>query len=159
MNIWTVLKEKILDKECFYRPLKDGTTGDNGEKLNGHISDKQYLTYIKISNKLSMKNLGDYYDHYLKKDVLLLAIFEKFTDTCLKFYKLDSYHYFSYPWLSWDVMLKVTGVGLEKISDIDIYLFIEKRLRGGILCLVKDIVKQKLWSYKTIKIHIRPWYW
>ena len=46
------------------------------------------------------------YDHYLKKDVLLLAVFEKFIDTCLKFYKLDPCHYFSSPVLSWDVMLK-----------------------------------------------------
>ena len=29
-------------------------------------------------------------------------------------------------------MLKMTGVWLEKISDIDMYLFIEKGLRGGI---------------------------
>ena len=29
-------------------------------------------------------------------------------------------------------MLKITGAKLEKISDIDKYLFIEKVLRGGI---------------------------
>ena len=29
-------------------------------------------------------------------------------------------------------MLKMTGVELEKISNIDMYLFIEKGLRGGI---------------------------
>ena len=29
-----------------------------------------------------MKNMGDYRDHYLKKDVLLLAdVYEKFIDT------------------------------------------------------------------------------
>ena len=29
--------------------------------------------------------MGDYHDHYLKKDVLLLAdVYEKFIDTCLK---------------------------------------------------------------------------
>ena len=32
-----------------------------------------------------MKNMGDYFDLYLKKDVLFMAdVFEKFIDTCLK---------------------------------------------------------------------------
>ena len=58
-----------------------------------------------------MENTGDYHDHYLKKDVLLLVdVFEKFIHTCLKFYELDPCHYFSSPGLSWDAMLKVTGV-------------------------------------------------
>ena len=62
-----------------------------------------------------MKNMGDYYDHYLKKDVLLLAdVFEKFIGTCLKYYGLDPCHYFSSPGLSWDAMLKMTDVKLEK---------------------------------------------
>ena len=48
------------------------------------------------------------------KDALLLAdVFKKFIDMCLKFYKLDSYHYFSSPGLSWDAMLKMTGIGLK----------------------------------------------
>ena len=34
-------------------------------------------------------------------------------------------------------MLKMTGVKLEKISDIDKYLFIEKGLRGGIYYIAK----------------------
>ena len=34
-------------------------------------------------------------------------------------------------------MLKMTGVKLEKISDIDKYLFIEKELRGGISYIAK----------------------
>ena len=68
-----------------------------------------------------------------KKDVLLLAdVFEKFIDTYLKFYGLDPCSYFSSPGLSWDAMLKMTGVKLEKISDTDKYLFIEKGLKGGI---------------------------
>ena len=33
-----------------------------------------------------MKNIGHYHDNYLKKDVLLLDVFEKFIDTCLKYY-------------------------------------------------------------------------
>ena len=75
--------------------------------------------------------MGDYHDHYLKKDVLLLAdVFEKFIDTCMQFYILDPCHYFSSPGLSWDAMLQMTETELEKISDIDKYLFIEKGLRG-----------------------------
>ena len=85
-----------------------------------------------------MKTMSDYHDHYLKKDVLLLAdVFEKFIGTCLKFYNLDPWHYFSSSGSSWDAMLKMTGVKLEKIFDIDMYLFIEKGLRGGIFYIAK----------------------
>ena len=80
-----------------------------------------------------MKNMGDYHDHYLKKYVLLLAdAFEKFIDKCLRFYGFDPCLYFSSPGLIWDAILKMARVKLEKISDIDMYLFIEKVLRGGI---------------------------
>ena len=76
--------------------------------------------------------------HVLKRGVLLLAdVFEKFIYTCLKFYGLDPCHYFSSPGLSWDAMLKMTGVKLEKISDIYKYLFIEKELKGGISYIAK----------------------
>ena len=86
--------------------------------------------------------MGDYHDHYFKKDVLLLAdVYEKFTDTCLNYYGLDSCHYFSSPGLSWDGMLKMTDITLEKISDINKYLFIEKGLRGGISYIAKRYAK------------------
>ena len=89
-----------------------------------------------------MKNMADYHDHYLKKDVLLLAdVFEKFTSESLKFYKLKPSHYFSSPGLSWDAMLKMTGIKLELISDIDKHLFIEKGLRGGISYISKRFSK------------------
>ena len=94
-------EEKLSDRECFYSSVKDRTTGDNGEKLDGHISNEDYLTCKKIWEKFDMKNMGDYHDHYLKKDVLLLAdVFQKFIDTCLRFYGLDPCHYFSSPGLS-----------------------------------------------------------
>ena len=49
-------------------------------------------------DKFEIKNMGDYHDHCLKKDVLFLAdVFEKIIDTCLKFYGLDPCHYFSSP--------------------------------------------------------------
>ena len=77
--------EKLPGKKCFCSFVKDRTTDDNGKKLDGYISNKDYLTCKKIWNKFNMKNMGDYHDHYLKKDILLLAdVFENFIDTCLK---------------------------------------------------------------------------
>ena len=61
------------NKECFYRSTKKGTTDDNGEKLDDHINDEEYLTCKKIWEEFGMKNMGDYHYHYLEKDVLLLA--------------------------------------------------------------------------------------
>ena len=67
-----------------------------------------------------MKDMGDYHGHFLEKDVLWKAdISEKFIDTCLKFYGLDPCHYFNSPGLSWDAMLKMSTVKLDKMSDID----------------------------------------
>ena len=95
---------------------------------DGHINVKDYLTCEKIWNKFETKNMGDYHDHVL----LLADAFEKFIGTCLKYYGLDPCHYFNSPGLSWDPMLKMTGVKLEKISDIEKYLFIYcKRIERG----------------------------
>ena len=81
-----------------------------------------------------MKNMGDYQDHYLKKDILLLA------------------DVFEFPGLSWDAMLEMTGAKLEKISDIDIYLFIEKQLRGGISEIAERYAKANKKYIKKILI-------
>ena len=71
----------------------------------------------------------------------LADVFEKFVRTCLKYFGLDPCHYFNSLGLSWDAMLKMTGVKLEKISYIDKYLFIQKELRGGISYIAKRYAK------------------
>ena len=89
-----------------------------------------------------MKNMGDYYDLYLKTDVLLLAdAFEKFINKSLEFYKLYPSYYFSPSKLSWDAMLKMTGMKLEIISDIVQYWFVEKRLRKEVSYIFKRFSK------------------
>ena len=37
------------------------------KKLNGHISDKDYLTCKKIWDEFGMKNMCDYHDHYFER--------------------------------------------------------------------------------------------
>ena len=126
------VKNCLLENIFLVQPKK-GKIGDDGEISDGHISAKDYLTCEKVWVKFEMKYMGGYHDNYLKKDVLQLSgVFERFIGTCFKYYGLDPCHYFSSPGLSWDAMLKMTGVKLEKISEIDKYLLIEKGLRGGI---------------------------
>ena len=89
-------------------------------------------------NAFGMKTFGEYHDLYLKCDVLLLCdLFEKFIDTCLEYYGLDPCHYFSSPGLAWDAMLKMSGIRSRLIDDIDMHLFIEMGMRGGISYIAK----------------------
>ena len=114
---------------------------NDGKMSHGHINIKDYMTCEKIWNMFNIKNMGAYHDHYFKKEALLLTdVFEKFISTCIK-YKLDPCHYFSSPGLIWDAMLKMTGIELEKISDIDKYLFIEKGTRARISYIAKRYAK------------------
>ena len=137
-------EEKLTDKKYFYSSTKDGKTGNDGKISDSHISAQNYLTCKKTWDKLEMKNMGGYHDHYLKKDVSLLAdVFEKFIDIGLKYYGLDLCPYFSSPGLSSDAMLKLTDIELEKISDIHKHLFIEKGLRGGISYIAKRYAKAR----------------
>ena len=113
---------QLPNKEDFYSMLNDE-----------HISDKDYEHAKRVWKTLGCKTMGDYHDYYLASDVLLLSdVFENFRKTCLEYYKLDPCHYFTSPGLSWDAMLKMTDIKLELMTDIDVFQFIEKGLRGGI---------------------------
>ena len=85
-----------------------------------------------------MITMGNYHDLCLKTDVLLLAdVYEKFVNTCLEYYGLDPCHYFSSPGLSWNGIIKMTGIELELTSDNDIHLLTEKGMREGTFSIAK----------------------
>ena len=131
---WVDFSEQFDHKElpsieCFYSIIKDGRR----DKNNGHISVEQYQHLQNVWKIFNFNTFEDFHDHYLKKDVSLLAdIFEKFISTNLKYYGLDPCHYFSVPGLSWDAMLKMTELELEKISNPDKYMLFEQGMRGGV---------------------------
>ena len=118
---WVDLYQKfkhpsLPEKKYFYSSLRDGKRYNS----SGHISDEQYLHLQNIWEEFEFNTFEDFHDHYLKKDVpLLVDTFEKFISTCLKYQGLDPCHYFSAPGLSWDAMLKMTKIELEKIIDPD----------------------------------------
>ena len=115
-------KTELPTKEEFYSILN-----------NEHITNEDYCHAQKVWNTFQLQTMGEYHNLYLKSDILLLAdVFENFRKTCLQYYKLDPCHYFTSPGLSWDAMLKMTNIQLELMTDIDMFQFIEKGMRGGI---------------------------
>ena len=113
---------ELPTKDEFYSVLNDQ-----------HITDDEYDHAKKVWKTFKIKTMGEYHDLYLGSDVLLLTdVFENFRKTYLQYYKLDPCHYFTSPGLSWDAMLKMTNIKLELMTDIDMFQFIEKGMRGGV---------------------------
>ena len=126
MIIWMIL---INSKKKGYHQYKMFYSKLTGED----ISDSDYNHAKNNWEKFKCKTIGDYHDLYLKSDVLILAdVFENFRKTSKQYYNLDPVHYFSCLDFTWDAMLKMTGINLELITDIDMYQMVEKGLRGGI---------------------------
>ena len=124
---------RLPPKDAFYSRLNDGK-----RKKSVHISVEQHEHLQNAWQTFNFKTFRDFHDHYLKIDVLLLAdIFKQFITTCLKYHNLDPSHYFSAPGLSWDAMLKMTKIQLEKIGDSDKHISIEDGIRGGICFAAK----------------------
>ena len=128
MDAWKRFAEpRLPPKEAFYSKLTDEG-----------ISEKDYTHAQKVWETFGCRDLGDYHNLYNRTDVLLLAdVFETLRKTCMWQYGLDPAHCYSSPGLSWDAVLKKTGVELELLTDYDQHLFIEKGLRGGISMVSK----------------------
>lgn len=117
------LDETVLPSiEEFYSKLKDES-----------ISQYEYEHAQKVWDTFNIKTLGQYSDLYMKIDVLLLSdIFENFRDLTMKIYGLDAVCFFTAPGLSFSAALKVTGIRLQLLTDIDMVLFFEGAIRGGL---------------------------
>lgn len=117
------LDEKSLPtRDKFYSKLTESA-----------VSDEDYEFAIKVWNQFEVKSLGDYSDLYMKTDILLLTdVFENFREICYENYELDPLHYYTAPGLSFDAMLKHTKVNIELLTDVDMLLFIERGVCGGI---------------------------
>ena len=113
---------ELPTKDHFYSILNDQD-----------ITDDEYDHDKKVWKTFKIKTMGGYHDLYLRSDVLLLTdVFENFRKTCLQYYKLDPCHHFTSPGLSWDAMLKMPNIKLELMTDIDMFQFIAKGMRGGV---------------------------
>ncbi|CAH0555862.1 unnamed protein product [Brassicogethes aeneus] len=116
----------------------DETSLPSVEKFYNKLENKpcprrHYLRAQHVWSAFSCQSLGDYVDLYMKTDIMLLAdVFEQFRTSCIKTYDLDPAHYFTLPGFTWDAMLKYTKQELELLTDLDMFLFVEKGIRGGL---------------------------
>jgi hypothetical protein len=101
MSSWRRFWETALPPiEVFYNQLTDEG-----------LSEAEYQHALKVWETFDCENLSDYHDLYLKTDMLLLDdVFENFRKTCQLQYGLDPAHYYTSPGLSWDALLKKTGM-------------------------------------------------
>ena len=123
MSSWDKFKESQLPPiDAFYSSLN-----------MSNISKDHYEDVQRVWKEFRIHNLGEYHDLYLRTDVILLAnMFEAFRDTCLEHYSLDPAHFYTSPGLAWKACLKCTGIRLELLTDPDMLLMFEHRIRGGI---------------------------
>ena len=78
------------------------------------ITHKDYTHAQKIFEELKLKNVGDYHDFHVQSDTLFLAdVFQNFRSKCIEIYELDSAHFLSAPWLTWQTCFKKTEAKLE----------------------------------------------
>ena len=113
---------ELPTKDQFYSILNDQD-----------ITNDEYNHAKKVWKTFNIKTMGEYHDLYFKSDMFLLAdLFKSFRKTCLQYYKLDQCHYFMSQGLSLDAMLKMTDIKLELMTEVDMFQFIEKGMRGGV---------------------------
>ena len=110
---WEKFNEKSLpEKEEIYSNL-------NTE----NITDSDYNHSKRICKDIEIRNFGKYHDFYLKIDILLLAdVLENFREI----YELST------PGLARKAALKKTKAKLELLTDTDMLLMVEKKIRGGL---------------------------
>lgn len=116
-------EECLPQPKSFYNKLTDQD-----------ITPEDYEHAQSVWNKFNCRTLGDYHDLYLSLDVTLLCdVMEAFRKICFETYKLDAFHSYTSPGLSWQSMLRKTNVRLDLITDYDMYMFIEAAVRGGLV--------------------------
>ena len=114
--------QKLPQQSDFFSRLK-----------NEHVNQEDYNHALKVWETFQCRSIREYLELYLVLDVLLLAAnVETYRHETYKHMKLDPLHYVSSPSLCFDAMLKITNIHLETLPSVDMYLWFNKAIRGGL---------------------------
>lgn len=83
------------------------------------------MNMLKKYGKMNIQTMGEYHDLYVLCDVVLLAdVFERFRSITIKSFDLDPAQYYTLAGLCWSACLKMSGIELELLTDIEQYQMI-----------------------------------
>ena len=95
-------------------------------------SEEEYEDLLETCRLLNITTIGQLHDHYVKLDVVQLAdVLSAYRSMAMSEYKLDPLHYGTAPAFSYDAMLRMTRAKPELLQKPDMYLFMERGIRGG----------------------------
>ena len=120
-------------------PPKEAFFNDLAKK---EIKDEDYSFVQKLWTTFQLKNLGELHNLYVETDTLLLAdVFENYRKVIHKNYELDPVHFYTAPSLSWSAGLKFTKAKLEIPLDVNMHIFFDLGLRGGISMVAEHFAR------------------
>ena len=105
----------------------------------------------EIIKKLDIKNGRQLTEIYCKADIILLAdIFENSKKNTYEEFKINPLYNISAPGLTWSAGLKYSKVKLERIQDIDLFKFLESRIRGEISTILGSRLIESCEKFKIL---------
>ena len=108
---------------------------------------RKSMSIFRVWDRLEMKTMKNYYDLYLKCDVLLLSdVLKQFRNSSMKNYGLCPSHYMSAHGLQCLIWQEVS-----LISHAGMYLFFQKDVRGGVSYISKRCSKA---NNKYLKFYV-----
>lgn len=135
----TPINDLVKDIKEKYKATGQGSQSD--PLTIGNPTDK-YKLMKEVIKKFKIKTAGEYYDLYLKCDVLELADIISFSrEKFIHTHELDFLYYYGAPGYSWDCFLYKSQIQLEYLKDIDMVSFFKKMLRGGSSYIAKRYSK------------------
>ena len=97
------------------------------------ISEEDYEHGLKVFSIFKCSNMKDYMLLYNELDTgLLLETITQFRLSVMSKFGLDMAHYISLPQYAFQCMLRYTRVDIGLVSDVDMFLFLQQGIRGGV---------------------------